>query len=92
MSNDVDILLLDGPSHGFVVCTNRPVPAEITVLDFVYDSRIVTEEGLNYRVALAEDSEWSDDTIHMHIRAREWQPSWDLNPPFTQMPVVPSEA
>ena len=81
MSNAVDILFLDGPKHGIVHCVPRPVPA---VVDG-YAPRQMTIDAKAYRVALAAGSEWSDDTINMHLVASGLTPAWDLNPPYIEV-------
>lgn len=86
MSNDVEILCLDGPKHGMMVQTPRgsvPVDFEAYVdaqtPEATYIPRVVVIGEDSYRIALHDGSEFSDDTINMHIVAFGLQPSWDLN-------------
>lgn len=95
MSNHVSILFLDGPKHGVVHRCPRPVPGMLEVTANVnsmafYYPRIAVIAGINYRVALPADSDFSDDTIHMHIIAFAHPAAWDLNPPYTTNPQAPS--
>jgi hypothetical protein len=86
MSNDVVILLLDGPAHGLQMQSARPVPATIKVVEpeAEYVTLTHTEAGLNYRIGLVVGSAYTAGNINDAIAAFGFQPSWDLNPPFRQ--------
>lgn len=85
MTNAVDILLVDGPAHGHVVCMKKPLTTNIETLIggqgvAIYERRVHDHynEGVLYQVALPPNSEVSDDFIDGTIVACNFQPAWDL--------------
>lgn len=87
MSNDIDILLIDGPLHGSSICVNR------TKLTSTYDvgvaglgvatyerrqHQLYGTEGWHH-VAVPVGSEVTDAYIDTVLLASDYQPAWDLN-------------
>lgn len=73
MSNAVDILLVDGPHNGVVLCQPRPVPAVITHEGVEYTTD--TYEQIHVAYYDPEDIIADIDTL---IEERSLTPSWDL--------------
>lgn len=73
MSNAVDILLIDGPHSGVVLCQPKPVPATITHQGATY----TTDTHNQVHVAFHDPDEIIADVDEM-IAASGLTASWDL--------------
>jgi hypothetical protein len=73
MSNAVDILLVDGPHNGVVVCQPKPVPATITHEGSTY----TTDTYERVHVAYHDPEDIVADIDEL-IEARKLVASWDL--------------
>lgn len=84
MSNDVDILFVDGDAAGKMVCQPRPVPATLsfptvntptvyTHVDFAHTN------GKHYHIARS-DVDTTNEQIEALIAAASFTPGWDINP------------
>lgn len=87
MTNAVDILLVDGPAHGRMICVKRPAPTNIElqldpltpVLQYVRREHTYFGTDKKYHVALPPDSVVTDAFIDGTIFTLNFQPAWDLN-------------
>jgi hypothetical protein len=75
MSNAVDILVVNGPDAGAIVCQERPVPATIPVDTLMYATVAYDNR---YWVAVVDAEADNEAAIEAAIAATGWQPSWDL--------------
>lgn len=75
MSNAVDILLVDGPHSGVVLCQPKPVPETITHAGATYTTD--TYEQIHIAVYDPENIVADIDEL---IEASGLTPSWDLKP------------
>lgn len=73
MSNFVDILMVDGPFDGMVMCQRKPVPATITHMGSTYTTD--TYERIHVAYHDPDNIVANIDTL---IEANNLQPSWDL--------------
>jgi len=73
MSNAVDLIILDGPHTGVMVCQPKPVPATITHEGEEYTTAIHDEQ---YHVAYQDEAALDD--AEYWIAVHSLQPSWDL--------------
>lgn len=86
MTNAVDILLVDGPAHGRMICVKRPVTTYIEMLvggmgiaQYVHREHTYFGTDKKYHVALPPDSVVTDAFIDGTIFTLNFQPAWDLN-------------
>lgn len=75
MTNAVDMVILDGPHTGVMLCQPKPVPATITHGGAEYVTAIYNEL---FHVAY-QDEAAMDDAAYW-IAVHSLQPSWDLKP------------
>lgn len=89
MSNAVDILLIDGPLSGTMVCQPRPVPMVIYVYNnqdnesWYYETAMFQEvkgnQRIPYRIAVRSAGKMPDyETVMGVIRAANFQKAWDI--------------
>jgi len=87
MSNAIDILLVDGPANGRMICMDRAkqVSKIATMVggmgEVIYVRQTFTSPDTNnkYHVAIPEGAETTDETILFEIVMNDHQPAWDLN-------------
>lgn len=76
MSKDTDILLVDGPSAGVVLCAPVPVRQFQYHGDLMYEATKYERDGKFYWIAA--QGEITFDTVDALIDAKNFQPAWDL--------------
>lgn len=87
MTNAVDVLLIDGPKHGDVICVKKPftsayigAPLQGIADAVTYTRRQFTAaSGKRYHIAQYEGGSSGVSDIEFTIIARNFPPSWDLN-------------
>lgn len=83
MSNDTDILLVDGPREGTIVCTPRPVTTNLVIPTFGGQDNYVTRKFWHptherwYWIA-EYNGPVDDATVEAMITAGSHSPAWDL--------------
>jgi hypothetical protein len=83
MTNAVDVLMIDGPHHGEVVCMKKPLVRYIEYPELPtvpYERRVFIGTGnKRYHIAQHPDGASNPSDIEFTIIARNFPPSWDLN-------------
>jgi hypothetical protein len=96
MSNAVDVLCIGGPMNATLVCVPRPGPSLIefpvatdetaeAVLTYTRRTWEDPVTGKKYHIAAREGDDVTDEQIIIEIVMHNMPPSWDLNPPYTDM-------
>lgn len=83
MSNAVDILLVDGPAFGHMVCVPRPVPAQFTADvngdDFMYETAKFYHPTKGWVWIAHHTPDYPVESVAGLIDAAHMERSWDLN-------------
>lgn len=86
MSNAADILAIDGPMIGTMVCHPLPIPSTVefpaATASFAYTHIIFNSPtyGKKFHIATQEPEEIDDAYIDSVIYLSDFTPGWDINP------------